>query len=354
MPRPQFPPIAPLEDQGQPRPFWSVMIPAYNRIEYLDRTLRSVLEQVDQSRQPYGTAQMQIEVVDNASTEPAVEALVQRVDEEFGGGRVGFFQQERNVGLVGNWNTCVERARGQWVHILHDDDMVLPGFYDQYEKFIREHPEVGLVLSRPILINEDDTWQDITRTPSSLQETKVWEDALFGLATEDTSHFLRCPTIVVRREAYEQAGGFDLSVVYSIDWQMWIRVAARFAVGYIHQPLVLYRQHTRSVTFSLVHERDLLADLEHTIAIALALLPPERRPQARRAANAVGARLAEMYRWYVRGLGQHRAELRYSRHLFHYAPSPRALLLVFKSWARALLSQALGHRPPRSPSSPSA
>jgi cellulose synthase/poly-beta-1,6-N-acetylglucosamine synthase-like glycosyltransferase len=67
-----IPPIAPVPE-GTPRPFWSVMIPAYNCDEYLRRTLASVLEQDP------GPGDMQIEVVDDCSTQGDPAAVVREV-----------------------------------------------------------------------------------------------------------------------------------------------------------------------------------------------------------------------------------------------------------------------------------
>ena len=66
------PQIAPLAGAG-PRPFWSVMIPTYNRLQYLEKTLKSVLAQCP------GAEEMQIEVIDNGSTICDPEPLVRRL-----------------------------------------------------------------------------------------------------------------------------------------------------------------------------------------------------------------------------------------------------------------------------------
>src|SRR5277367_2379258 len=111
------PRIAPVEC-GIHRPFWSVMIPTYNCANYLATTLRSVLAQA-----PDASA-MQIEVVDDCSTKDDPAAVVSKL----GRGRVGFFQQPHNVGISANFNSCIRRGKGEWIHILHGDDLVLPGF----------------------------------------------------------------------------------------------------------------------------------------------------------------------------------------------------------------------------------
>ena len=69
---------------------------------------------------------MQIEVIDDRSLDDTASEVARRV----GGGRVTFHAEPQNRGLANTWNRCIERARGNWVHILHQDDIVLPGFYE--------------------------------------------------------------------------------------------------------------------------------------------------------------------------------------------------------------------------------
>ena len=85
---------------------------------------------------------MQIEVIDNCSTSGDPEAVVR----ELGGGRIAFRRQPDNVGIVENFNDCIRHAAGRWVHILHGDDTVRPGFYERLRSGIAEHPEVGAAL----------------------------------------------------------------------------------------------------------------------------------------------------------------------------------------------------------------
>src|ERR1051326_8157020 len=89
------PTIAPVPS-GVVRPLFSVMIPTYNCTQYLREALASVL------LQDPGAEQMQIEVVDDCSTDADVRAVV----EELGKGRVGYFRQDRNVGSLRNFETC--------------------------------------------------------------------------------------------------------------------------------------------------------------------------------------------------------------------------------------------------------
>jgi len=114
------------------------MIPTYNCAGYLEATLRSVLAQDP------GPEAMQMEVVDDHSTADDPEEVVTRL----GGGRVGFHRQPVNVGVVANLNTCLQRSRGEIVHLLHGDDFVLEGFYRTLGDRLREHPEAGAAYCR--------------------------------------------------------------------------------------------------------------------------------------------------------------------------------------------------------------
>src|SRR5664279_5541505 len=106
---PSTPPeIKPVADNIH-RPLWSVMIPTYNCSQYLIDNLQSILEQDP------GPGLMQIEVVDDYSTDTDVEYLVQKI----GKGRVNYYRQPVNVGSIRNFETCLNRAKGQYIHLLH-------------------------------------------------------------------------------------------------------------------------------------------------------------------------------------------------------------------------------------------
>ena len=161
------PPISPLPPLAE-RPFWSVMIPIYNcREDYLRETLGSVL------RQDPGAADMQIEVLDNCSTLGDPEAVIR----EMGGGRIAFHRQTHNLGIAGNFNACIERARGHWVHILHGDDTVRPDFYSRARAGVTAHPEVAAALCRIIYMDEDSQWTGLTelesRTPDPRRRLRL-------------------------------------------------------------------------------------------------------------------------------------------------------------------------------------
>jgi hypothetical protein len=210
---------------------------------------------------------MQIEVVDDASTRDDPAAVVK----EMGAGRVAFHQQPNNVGHCRNFDSCLQRSRGRLIHLLHGDDAVREGFYQKMEHAFVEHPEIGAAFCRYISIDEDGHWQTIS--PLEQRESGVLSGWLEKIATGQR---LQPPAMVVRREVYERLGGFDLRIArYGEDWEMWVRIAARYPVWYEVEPLALYRVHSASLTGSTIRSGENGSELRQVIEINRSHLPEE-------------------------------------------------------------------------------
>jgi len=240
------------------RPLWSVMIPTYNGTQYLEQTLRSVLDQDP------GSDRMQIEVIDDCSTEDDPATLVK----EIGQGRISFFRQSQNVGQIENWNTCIQRAQGHWVQILHQDDIVLPGFYQRLQEATTADTSIGAAFCRHIYMDEEGHWQGLSgierKTPG------VLENWLENIAVVQLIQF---PSIVVKRSTYEQLGGFCPQAYSASDWEMWKRIAAHYAIWYEPQPLACFRLHSASESSRLIRTGDNIAHTHLAIEISKTYLP---------------------------------------------------------------------------------
>lgn len=238
--------------EGTPRPLWSIMIPTYNCAHYLRETLQSILAQ------DFGSASPQIEVVDDCSTKDDPEAVVREV----GQGRVGFYRQPGNGGHTRNFETCLERSRGILVHLLHGDDAVRPGFYAAMGGAFAARPEIGAAFCRHIFINGDGLWLEL---PQALRTSAgVLENLPELLAVEQR---IQTPSMVVRRATYEDLGGFDRSLSWAEDWEMWARIATSYKVWYDPAPLALYRVHSTSNSSGHSKSGETMRDLDRLFTI---------------------------------------------------------------------------------------
>ena len=313
----EYPQIEPVRN-GAHRPFWSVMIPIYNRTQYLERALRSVLQQDP------GPGEMQIEVVDDCSTQGNPEEVVNTI----GQGRVTYYRQPAHVSMSANWNTCIERARGSWIHILHDDDMVLPEMYATYRRFIETHPDVMFVFSPVIFIDTLDTWTQIVRFNFPHTASGLVENALMELVKVD---FICASAAVVARAAYVKAGGFSPSLSYSTDWEMWMRIACVAPIGYITHPYVLYRDHAGSASRSLAERGKNIEEIIRTIETGVRRLSPPLRKEARTLAHRSYSFYSNILRGQLHASGEHGAALFHAWWGFKLSPSIRNFLRFIKS-----------------------
>ena len=243
---------------GLHRPRWSVMIPTYNRTKYLSQTLKSVLEQDP------GSDEMQIEVIDNCSTEADIEAEISKISHN----RVSFYRQPHNVGLVANFTTCIQRARGDLVHILHDDDVVLPGFYSRLQQAFENEPTIGAAFCRHAYVDESNRQRYLTILERSTPG--IVDNWLTRIAVRQ---LIQPPAIVVRRSVYEKLGGYHPQLGHAVDWEMWKRIAAHYPVWYEPQTLAYYREHSSSGTSDLIKSGENIVDIRRAIEISRAYLP---------------------------------------------------------------------------------
>ncbi len=215
------------------RPLWSVLIPTYNCAEYLKETLASVLVQDP------GSSYMEIIVIDDCSTKDDPESVVN----DLGKGRVQFIRQEKNVGKVLNYETGLQVSRGILIHQLHGDDRVRPGFYKEMERIFNTYQDAKAAFCRTIYIDAQSRWTQMT---GMLQNTEgVVPDMAERLYT--VQH-IQTPSMVVKREVYEQIGAFDRRLNCMEDWEMWTRIANYFPIAISNKVLAEYRAHGQNAT----------------------------------------------------------------------------------------------------------
>ena len=232
----QFPVIPPVSEAPSERPFWSVVIPVVNRPEYFSECLASVLSQWT------GAADMEIIVLDNGSTPPQW-----KIPNDLGKGIIRYYRFPKTVSLQENWNTAVALSRGHWIHLLHHDDYVLPGFYARLQGSLSTCPEsVGAAFTGYENINEQR--QVIFSQQHGLANYRgIVPDWLLRIGV---SCPLSPPSVVIKRSAYERWGGYKLDLPYTCDWEFYKRVATFSDWWYEPGIFAHYRQIANSITMA--------------------------------------------------------------------------------------------------------
>lgn len=254
---PTIPTIAPVSPG--PRPQWTVAVPTHEpRAEHLRAALRSVLDQ------GMSTSDLELLVVDDGSAIDPRTLVEEDVAEQ-----VRWIRRE-HAGLAATWNACVREARGHLVHLLHQDDLVQPGFNDALGSAAAQEPDGLLFACETIEIDRDGHHQR-TMSPIAPRPAGVlhdWPEHLVVALAFQT------PGVVVRRDAYERLGGFDEGYDYVCDWDMWVRIAAAGPVWWEPRPLACFRRHEGSTSMAGWRSGAFLREVEACLDAMARHLPP--------------------------------------------------------------------------------
>lgn len=190
--------------------------------------LRECLETVDQQ------TQQPLEVIvinDGGQRKEALDALTTRAP-------LKVLHQE-NRGKSAAVNAALERAQGEFIWIVDDDDLVLPNALETLTRLLQKAPEAGFAVGR------HKRFRDTTDGERVVFDTGYWPQTSpdgFLIATLE-DYFAHMPGMLVRRSAYDEVGAFSESLPRSIDYDMTLRLAQRFRPEMTDDVLFLQRQH---------------------------------------------------------------------------------------------------------------
>jgi glycosyltransferase involved in cell wall biosynthesis len=223
------------------------MIPTYNCAPLLAVCLESVLAQ------DLGPELMEIVVIDDHSEHDDPSSIVERL----GGGRVSFLSHPDNLGPVTTFNDCIMRARGEFVHVLHGDDFVADGFYAEIRRLVTSVPSAAVYATRHTMVDDTGAFRD---TSEAIDDSSVTS----AFALKNPLQF--CST-VVRRSALEQCGGFIPNLIHTADYEMWVRLSARFGLAASPEVLASYRIFDAQHSAGLRRTAGNLIDLERATVL---------------------------------------------------------------------------------------
>jgi glycosyltransferase involved in cell wall biosynthesis len=206
---------------GPPR--ISVVIPAHNRAELLRATLESVFRQT--------VAEFEVVLVDDGSTDhtPEVARAYSRIDH-----RLRYVRQA-NGGVGRARNHGIQLARAEWVACLDSDDLWLPDKIERDLEAARRHPEAQ------VLYGGVRFFRGSAVSPARFARLKG-QDVLEPLSLRN---LFSVGAVTVRRDCLLVVSGFreDRALGASADWDLWVRLAARYRFAATEAASLLVREH---------------------------------------------------------------------------------------------------------------
>jgi len=212
----------------------SICIPTFNNANYLYQAVESVLKQNYQD--------FEIVIVDNYSIDDTV-TLVEGLQKK-GDGRIRFYKNDRNIGLAGNFNKCLEYAHGAYIKFLCSDDVLLPGCLEKMVAALDAHQSVTLVCSGRLTISgigEKLKFKQYPSTDVIIRGSNATTKCLFG------KNYIGEPTAVMFRKR-DLTGHFRDDLPQLMDMEMWFQLLEQGDLLKIEGPLCAIRSHSGQMT----------------------------------------------------------------------------------------------------------
>jgi glycosyltransferase involved in cell wall biosynthesis len=198
----------------------SIITPSYNQAKFLERTIRSVLEQ--------DYPNIEYLVVDGASTDGSVEIIRRYAD------RLAWWVSEKDSGQSEAINKGLRRARGEIVGWLNSDDVYLPGAVSAAVAAFQSHPEAGLVYGEALAIDADG------------KPFNVMHARQYTLADLLAFNIICQPAAFMHRSVLEQVDYLDPAYHLLMDNLLWMRMAQKAPIVYVPQTWAAARYHEQA------------------------------------------------------------------------------------------------------------
>src|SRR3990172_2353225 len=220
-----------------PLPRITVVTPSYNQGQFLEQTVLSVLNQ--------GYPDLEYIVRDGGSTDGSVEILRKYT------GRIHYWRREKDKGQADAVKRGFERATGEILCWVNSDDILIPGALSAVGEYFASNPDTELLVGGCVQIDErGELWKD--------RKNRL----AFNLGTEVTHHqllFIGCrfaqPASFWKRSVFFEVGGFDTSLRFCFDYDMYLRMTKRKPGTRLPRFLAAFRVHLASKSSTLTEIR---------------------------------------------------------------------------------------------------
>jgi glycosyltransferase involved in cell wall biosynthesis len=205
-------------DSSDSLPLVTIITPSYNQAHYLEATIHSVLNQ--------DYPNIEYIIVDGGSKDESVDIIQKYQD------RLAWWVSEKDKGHADALNKGFSHASGEILAWLNSDDTYLPGAVSEAVVCLKEHPQVGMVYGDAVLI--DDAGEVLGRFASKQTD--------YRRLLRGSVHIPQATTFF-RADLWRKVGPLDLSLFFSFDYDLWVRLAKVSSLLYVPRQWANFRLH---------------------------------------------------------------------------------------------------------------
>jgi glycosyltransferase involved in cell wall biosynthesis len=227
----------------------TIALATRNRAGYLREAIESCLDQTFRD--------FELLVCDNASQDATAETVA-----EFADRRIRYVRNDGDLGMVGNWNRCIELARGELIANLCDDDTMVVDRLARQVAIFDAHPDTAVVHGDAEMTDAEGratgTWASRDFAPGELLHVLVRQH-----------NHLVYPSTTIHRRLFEQVGGYREGYRIAADLDLWLRAADHRFRHTPGGPVVRFRRHQGSGSHE--HHRTLeIEEVERALSATIA------------------------------------------------------------------------------------
>jgi len=214
-------------------PLISVILPVYNGMKYLQKSVDSVLNQA--------MTDFEFLILDDCSTDGSWEWLEQLNDD-----RIQLYRNKQNSGLFYNLNLLVSKSTGTIIKLWSQDDVLYTNCFSELKAFHQKYPAIGFSYTGRDYIDAAGNDLNIHQqddTPEIVSQVLHARIAFFtGSIAGNIAN------TAINKKALDSVGPFNEAMKISADFEMWVRLAKDNPVGFINKPLVQLRNHKEQLS----------------------------------------------------------------------------------------------------------
>jgi glycosyltransferase involved in cell wall biosynthesis len=228
------------------QPFISICVPVYNGETYLRECLDSCISQ--------DYFNYEVLVCDDGSSDGSVD-FIKAFQSKYPALR--FYQNKNNLGLVGNWNRCIELAKGEWIKLVFQDDYILQNCLSEFVSRIKHDTQL-LVSKRNFLLPNVSTKEQkeyYQKTVRTLENTcgkslsYSAQEISSGALKSIGMNFIAEPSLsLFKKSVLVESGSFNPLLKQICDLEFLLRLGSQYGLEYIPEAICAFRIHEGSTT----------------------------------------------------------------------------------------------------------
>jgi len=212
-------------------PLVSVLLPTYNYAQFLEEAITSVLTQTYKH--------FELIIVDDNSS----DSTDQVVEKYLSDSRVFYHKNPVNLGLVGNFNKCLEYSKGKYLKYLLADDKFDPHLLEKLVPIMESNPDISLITSNNGIFGAKNKTRVLPFVGLQKGNKVIYESL-----KEGRGNWIGEPTVVMFRKTGLQIGNFSSRYPCLVDLNMWLRLLLLGDCYIVPETLSYFRAHAKQAS----------------------------------------------------------------------------------------------------------